>query len=945
MEFPEGSRLGPYEILSPIGAGGMGEVYRAKDTRLDRIVAIKVLPALASGDPEFRQRFEREARAISALDHPNICALHDVGTHPDGAAYLVMQYLEGETLAVRLARSGKATSNSTMSVASASPSNPASPAAVSSRGPLPMEQVLRFARDIALALAAAHHRGIVHRDLKPGNVMLTKSTAARPGSAQVKLLDFGLAKVTADSPQATSDAQTQLGAPGGPLTSQGSLLGTLPYMSPEQVEGRDIDPRSDLFSLGAMCYEMIVGRRPFDSPSQAGLVAAILTTDPPMLAELPDVRPEIAPAMRRALDRLLKKSLAKDADERWQCAADLAAELKSIDEDRVRGPQDDPVLVAPAPPAVTSRLKTTIPWAIAAIAGVIAAIVTFNRPDPDSATLPGPIWSTINLEGVGLASDGNHMVAVSPDGRQIALAVERDGDTGIAIRSLNLPDVRSLGRTRGANHLFWAPDGKTLGFFTEDALKTVDIASGAVRTICAVTFGSGGAWNADGTIIYSNDLMPMHRTSVAGGCGSPIAGADATIATHPYFLPDGRHFVAASDTQVWLGSLDGGWTAKLAETSRAEAVFAAPDWLLIKATSSEVQARRIDVAARALIGDPKTVLPWIGNPGGHTGVSTSATGVLVTQSRGRLTSGRGRGRGATPGVPGRFVFWTFDRDAAALRPTAIPDSGWAGSRLSRDGTRFAQGAWNLQVSDVSTGKGARAGGSVESGRDVSASPVWGPGDATVAYVRRQSKGSEGDAKIESVHLASGEVSTLFDFPAGALEVILTDWSHDGNAVAFERVPISAPATREAWEYDIRTSKVQRLFDAAGDEREMQYAPAGGWIAYTATASGESDVFLRPRSGDGAAIRVSSGGGRLPRWRADGAELFYLAADDAVMAVAVTWHPAPTLGVVKVAQAASALDGRRITSFDSAPDGRRFHLGLRSEVPALTLILDWWALLK
>src|SRR5688572_15361758 len=287
MQFPEGSRLGPYEILSAIGAGGMGEVYRAKDTRLDRIVAIKVLPALASGDPEFRQRFEREARAISALDHPNICALHDVGTHTDGAAYLVMQYLEGETLAARLARSGKPTSNSTISGALPSPADPASPTVVSSRGPLPIEQVLRFARDIALALAAAHHRGIVHRDLKPGNVMLTKSSAARPGSAQVKLLDFGLAKVTADAPMATSDAETQLGAPGGPLTSQGSLLGTLPYMSPEQVEGRDIDPRSDLFSLGAMCYEMIVGRRPFDSPSQAGLVAAILTTDPPVLADLP----------------------------------------------------------------------------------------------------------------------------------------------------------------------------------------------------------------------------------------------------------------------------------------------------------------------------------------------------------------------------------------------------------------------------------------------------------------------------------------------------------------------------------------------------------------------------------------------------------------------------------------------------------------------------------
>jgi Tol biopolymer transport system component len=660
---------------------------------------------------------------------------------------------------------------------------------------------------------------------------------------------------------------------------------------------------------------------------------------------LPEVRPEIAPATRRALDRLLERCLGKNPDDRWQCAADLAAELKSIDEDRVRGPQDGPTSVSVAPPAAMSRLKASIPWAIAATAIVIAAIARFIGSSPGPAALPGPIWSTLNLQGVGMSSDGNHLFAVSPDGRQIALGVEGNGNTGIAIRSLNSLEVRFLGRTRGANHLFWAPDSKSLGFFTNDALKTIDVASGLMRTLCAVTAGSGGAWNADGTIIYSTELLPLHRTSIeAGGCGSPVAGADVTIQTHPYFLPDGRHFVAATDEQVWLGSLDEGWTAKLADTRRAEAVFAAPDWLLTKATSAEVQARRIDVTARALAGDPKTVLDWIGNPGGHTGVSASATGVLVAQFRNRL-AGRGRGRSETPGVPGRFVFWTFDRGASDVRPTTIGDSGWAGSRLSRDGTRVAQGAWNLQVVDVSTGKGARAGGSVESGQDVSESPVWGPGDATVAYVRRRPKGSAGVAKIELADLASGEIRTLFDAPADAIEVILTDWSRDGDAIAFERVPVSAPATREAWEYDVRTSKMRRLFDAAGDETGMQYAPAGEWIAYTATLSGESDVFLRPRSGDGAVVRISSGGGRLPRWRADGAELFYLGTDDTVMAVPITWQPAPKIGAATVALAASALDSRRITSFDAAPDGRRFHLGLRSEVPALTLILDWWALLK
>src|SRR5450759_2925024 len=325
MALSAGVRLGPYRIEAPIGAGGMGEVYRARDTRLDRTIAIKVLAADVAADPQFRERFDREARTISSLDHPHICTLFDIG-HDEAAGvdYLVMQYLEGETLADRLTRAAQPKFDGGARPASSGAVSPASMA----RGPMPPDQTLRYAVQIAGALDAAHRAGIVHRDLKPGNVMIMKSG--------VKLLDFGLAKLR--DPQASSVGGFTIAATqSAPLTEKGSLLGTLQYMSPEQLEGGDVDARSDIFSFGAMLFEMLTGQRAVDSKSQAGIIAAILNADPPPLATLADFKTTLPGAVQRTLDRLLHKCLAKNPDDRWQCAADLADELRWIDQERLRG--------------------------------------------------------------------------------------------------------------------------------------------------------------------------------------------------------------------------------------------------------------------------------------------------------------------------------------------------------------------------------------------------------------------------------------------------------------------------------------------------------------------------------------------------------------------------------------------------------------------------------
>src|SRR5579864_245110 len=498
MALAPGARLGPYEIQSPLGAGGMGEVYRAKDTRLDRTVAVKILPSHLSDNPEARQRFEREARTISSLNHPNICTLHDVG-HQEGTDFLVMEYLEGETLGARL-----------------------------TKGPLSPEQVLKYGIEICEGLERAHKSGVIHRDLKPGNIMLTKSGA--------KLMDFGLAKATpAHEPPVSSLTMTISGPSADqPLTVQGTVVGTFQYMSPEQVEGKEADARSDIFALGAVLYEMATGKRAFEGKTTASVIAAVLERDPPPVST---VRPMAPPA----LDRVVKTCLAKDPDERFQNVHDVKLQLKWIAESG--SPAGAPVSTA-ARRTNREKLAWSLVCAFVMLA-VIFALWTYLRP---RSAGPGPILAFVppptdtRLLAFGF---GSGPAVVSPDETKLAFsAIDQNGAIKLWTRSLRASDATAVPGTDGAAAPFWSPDSRSLGFFAGGKLKTVELNGGNLQVLADSSARSTSAWAPDGTILFKPaSNSPLFRISAAGGKAVQFAvlGANDYSDYNPAILPDGNH--------------------------------------------------------------------------------------------------------------------------------------------------------------------------------------------------------------------------------------------------------------------------------------------------------------------------------------------------------------------------------------------------------------------
>jgi Tol biopolymer transport system component len=491
MTLASGTRLGPYEILAPLGAGGMGEVYRARDTRLDRMVAVKVLPAHLSSNIDLRQRFEREARAVSSLNHPNICTLHDIGREGE-TDFLVMEMLEGETLASRL-----------------------------ERGPLPTADLLRYAVEIADALERAHRSGIVHRDLKPGNVMITKTGT--------KLLDFGLAKGIASSAVSSLTAAPTATSP---LTAQGSIVGTFQYMAPEQFEGKEADARSDIFAFGSVLYEMATGKRAFEGKSQASLIAAILERDP---APITSLQP-LAPA---TLERVVRQCLAKDPDERWQSAGDLKRELRWI---AAGGSQPGDAAPDAAPGAAPRRRSSIALWAAASIllAAAFASGFLLQRP-----RAPAVLRASLDLPPQVNLDPENLTLALSPDGRTLAFTgISPGGISQIWTRPLDSMKAVPLAGTEGATCPFWSPDGRYLGLFADRKLKKVPAAGGTPQTLCDATAGRGGTWSRNGVIVFSPGIFDgLYQVPAAGGTPSPLTAAGKEGMTHrlPHFLPDGKH--------------------------------------------------------------------------------------------------------------------------------------------------------------------------------------------------------------------------------------------------------------------------------------------------------------------------------------------------------------------------------------------------------------------
>src|SRR5882762_5393130 len=520
MPLSAGTKLGPYEIVAPLGAGGMGEVYRALDTRIDRTVAVKILPAHLSEKPEARERFEREARSISQLSHANICQLYDLGQQ-EGIHYIVMEFLEGETLASRLAK-----------------------------GRLPIEQVLRYGAEIAEGLDQAHRTGVVHRDLKPGNIMLTRAGA--------KLMDFGLAKTVASvAPQSSGLSATLTSADAShPLTAEGTVMGTFQYMSPEQIEGKEADPRSDIFSFGAVLYEMASGRRAFDGKSQLSVASAILEREPEPISVVQPMAPP-------TLQHVVQGALLKDPEARWQSAGDIARQLRWI-----RSPESSASAARPALPHQRSWERWIWATAVAALVGLVLWFAVFAQPHPRvvRAYLTPPPDAAFDFMG-----DFSGPPALSPDGTRVAFAARgvKEGNS-IWMRRLDSAKADKLAGTEGAYALFWSADGKFLGFFADGKLKKISASGGPVTNLAEAPNARGGAWNQDNIILYTPDYRDaLWKISAAGGTPAQVTNIDpGKHSTHrwPTFLPDGKHFLfyatnhaggRAEDNGIYFGSLDG----------------------------------------------------------------------------------------------------------------------------------------------------------------------------------------------------------------------------------------------------------------------------------------------------------------------------------------------------------------------------------------------------
>jgi len=893
MALSSGTRLGPYEILAPLGAGGMGEVYRARDTRLERTVAIKILPAQFSSDPIRKQRFEREAKTISSLNHPHICVLYDVGNQ-DGTQFLVMECVEGETLAARL-----------------------------EKGRLPLEQVLKYGTQIADALDKAHRHGVVHRDLKPGNIMLTASGA--------KLLDFGLAK--AAPPLAAGATLTAAATRTTPVTQQGTVVGTFQYMSPEQVEGKDVDARSDIFSFGSVLYEMVTGRRAFPGKSQISVASAILEKDPKPISTLQPLTPP-------ALDRAIRVCLAKDPEDRWQTARDLLLDLKWIAE---AGSQAG----IPAPVVARRKYRERIAWGIAAV-GIVAAVIFafayFRGASTDvrsirSSILP-PDKATFEIVG-GSAGP----VAVSPDGRRLAFrARDASGKSLLWVRPLDGAMPQPLAGTEGASFPFWSPDSRSIGFFADGKLKKIAASGGPPQTLCEASDGRGGTWNRDEIIVFSPaPVSPLYRVSASGGAATSVTQLDQSRreTTHrwPHFLPDGRHFLyfvrntlpggPSDQIGLYVGSLDSN-EQKLLLRAGSNAVYAPPGYLLFWRDQS-LMAQPFDAKRLKLIGDAFPVAEQVQYLGGmgYAVFSVSDNGILAYQA--------GAGQGDTQ------LLW-FDANGKQLGQVGSP--GFHGTvRLSPDGQRLAEFAVdgaNMDIWVHELARGVRTRFTFDPSFDWY--PVWSPDGTRIAFASNR-KGQYNLYVKDSA--GAGAEELVFESEADKRP---TDWSRDGRFIAFGSSDAKGSTGWDIWGLPLFGDRKPFPFlQTQFDEGAAVFSPDGRWLAYQSNESGNVEVYLAPFPGPGAKWQVSNGGGRLPAWRRDGKGLFYLTTDNRLMAAEVTPKGSSVqVGIPRMlfqTRPASAPPFGRL--YDVSQDGKRFLVATTAEGTSapLTLVVNWTATVK
>jgi serine/threonine protein kinase/Tol biopolymer transport system component len=895
MALTSGTKLGPYEIQSPLGAGGMGEVYRAVDTRLDRTVAVKVLASHLSSSPELKQRMEREGRAISSLNHPNICQLYDIGSQ-NGTDYLVMEFLEGETLAERLRK-----------------------------GAVPLAEVFKIGIAVAEALAVAHRSGIVHRDLKPGNIMLTNGGA--------KLMDFGLAKPlgmqTATSgsgtapPSFTAAATLSGPSPLSPLTTAGSIVGTIQYMSPEQIEGKEADARSDIFAFGAVLYEMVAGKRPFSGKSQISLASSILESDPTPISGL-------KPNTPAGFEHVVTTCLQKNPEERYQSAQDIKLELQWIAAER---PAAAVATATPLP-----RKGERIGWAAAVIAAMVlgATAMLLNRPAQAPihsirAVIDPPEKTTLNLAG-----DSAGPPVLSPDGASIAFTASgADGKTALWVRPTNVLEARLVPGTVGASFPFWSPDSHSVGFFAESKLKTIDLSGGSAQVICDAPLGRGAAWGSGDVILLSTGpTSPLMKVS-AGGGGTSVAFTTIDAARHtshrwPFFLPDGKHFIylalhhdpsKSANNMLYYASLDGKENRPLFR-SQSNAVYA--DGFLLFARGDQLMAQGLDPSSGKLNGSAQGVLTGVMNDGStwHMDASASEDGLLVFAS----------------GASGDVQLVWMDRATKQFTTIADKLTDLQSTVISPQGDRVAMqinaGETDIWVLDLARGVKTR----LTFGPVANTSPQWSPDGVWVVYVSPR----DGHFGLYRKHAdGSGVEEQLI---SDDRQLVPTDWSRDGKFLLYSRPIDGSSPLRQTWLLPLEGTRKPTLALERGGSTKL--SPDGHWLAYQSSESGTVQVYVTAFGGGQGKWQISANGGQLPRWSRDGKELFYFDSANSLFAVPVK-DAVSALQFGTPQALVSNWTTLSVPLYDVSPDGKKILLDRMPQQvsQAVTVVTNFTAGLK
>ncbi len=886
MTMAKGQTLGPYEIIEQAGVGGMGEVYKAVDTRLERTVAIKILPPHVADNAMLRERFDREAKAISSLNHAHICTLYDVG-HENGTDYLVMEFLEGETLSERL-----------------------------SRGPMPYEEVLQIAIQIISGLDAAHQQGMIHRDLKPGNIVLTKEGA--------KLLDFGLAKIQLGEETNAQQAVTRT----TPLTGANTIVGTIQYMAPEQLEGKEADARSDIFAFGAVLYEMVTGKRAFEGGSSATLIAAIMEREP---ASISAIMPDTPPLF----ERLVRKCLSKDPRKRWQSASDLSDELRWIS-------QAGSMVGLPAHLAARRKFKFDLARVIGAVAILSTLVLAYLYYAQKTKAAPfKPVARYMVDIKQGLSNI--FWPRISPDGGSVAFhADDSSGTNRIWVRPVKSLEAYPLLNTEGAKRFYWSPDGKEIAFFVGNQLKRIPITGGQAQLICQGPSGSDGSWSRTGLIIFdgaANDTIKI--VPAGGGVPRPAVLIDSTTGEFgyawPWFLPDGKHFIFTAHVRqqgdenqatnrIKLGSVDATTSTTVYELDQnLDRVEYSNDGYILFVTQDNLMALPFDADKLKATGEPKPIAMKIGAARNTYAFSVADDGTLLYQTNNQSSMSE--------------LAW-FDRTGKKLE-TVGQLGNYYDLDLSPDGSKIAYSAYDPEAENGDVWIYDRKRNvpiRLTFAPEVDGRPLWSPDGKYVYFSSRRT------GNLYSIYrrAAGGTGDAELVYAPDSINVAPDDFTPDGTKLLFDMV-------HNGWDIGILTpgdsNRVDMLVNSSKFEAEARVSPNGRYVAYVSTETGRREVYVRKLDGSGGKWQISTEHAESPRWNGDGTELFYITADFQFMAVKVnTGGNFEASNPVKLFQQRIQYPGTVNNPYDVSADGQKFLLNaqLTDSDPGQIVVVQNWA---